>query len=74
MTIRKRARLFLSTPEEFQVWYREQDSNWLIINADKKEFKDLVRMSYTWKVSTIRFCYKIKRFLLSFTETERNTI
>lgn len=65
MSARDRARLFLSTPEEFQVWYGEQDPRELIIANDDKQFQSFVYWSYTWKVRLLRFWFTIKHKMVT---------
>lgn len=60
LTLRDRARLFLSTPEEFQVWYAEQEPMTLIIATKDKQFRSFVYWSYGWKVQILRFWFTMK--------------
>lgn len=53
---------FLSI-SDFQVWYSALNPQWLINNADSKEFKRFVRFAYGWKLSILRFWFRIKRIM-----------
>lgn len=56
-----RARLTLLGPERFQMWYAAQNARQMIYLGNNAKFKRFVWWAYTWKVSALRFWFKIKQ-------------